>query len=123
MPDAPSGYARGSVICFVLKALNFWGSFGCWNVEVEWENFMLGVVDSHACASNLLSSLFHNYNVSSAQNENLLMLHRWSSLMEIYASMLYNLYDMLHLSSVEGLRKYLNIFKYSIRDYLECIMV
>lgn len=43
MPDAPSGYARGSVICFVLKALNFWGSFGCLNVEVEWENFMLGV--------------------------------------------------------------------------------
>ena len=41
MPDAPSGYARGSVICFVLKALNFWGSFGCWNVEVEWENFKL----------------------------------------------------------------------------------
>jgi len=37
----PSGYAlvRVSLICFVLKALNFSGSFGCRNVELELDFF------------------------------------------------------------------------------------
>ena len=36
-------WVRGSLICFVLKALNFSGSFGCWNVKLELDFFFFSL--------------------------------------------------------------------------------